>query len=41
MYENTVGERYFDCFRVRPKRGKKSVSMQQTLELIGQVLPSA
>ena len=40
-YVNTGGDRYFDCFLVRPKGGKKSISMQQTLELIGQVLPSA
>jgi len=38
---NTVRERYFDCFRIKPKGGRKDVSMEQTLELIGQVLPSA
>jgi hypothetical protein len=35
---NTAGEAYFDCFRAYPKGGE--LSMEQTLELVGQVLPS-
>ena len=37
---NTTGERYFDCFRVKPKGNKKEFSMEETLELVGQILPS-
>ena len=37
---NTIGERYFDCFRVKPKGNKKDFSMEETLELVGQILPS-
>ncbi len=40
IYGNTIGDRYFDCFRVQPKGGKKDISMDQTLELLGQVLPN-
>ena len=40
IYANTVGDNYFNCFRVHPKGGKKDISMEQTLELLGQVLPS-
>ena len=39
-YINTGGNRYFDCFRVKPKGGKESISIKQTLELIGQVIPN-
>ena len=35
---NCVGERYFDCFRVRPKSSGSGLSMDQTLALLGQVL---
>ena len=37
---NTIGEKYFDCFRVKPKGDKKEFSMEETLELMGQILPS-
>jgi hypothetical protein len=35
---NCVGERYFDCFRVKPKGRGSEISMDQTLALLGQVL---
>jgi len=35
---NTAGDAYFNCFRAYPKGGE--LSMEQTLELVGQVLPS-
>ena len=37
---NTIGEKYFECFRVKPKGNKKEFSMEETLELVGQILPS-
>ena len=37
---NTTGEKYFDCFRVKPKGNKKEFSMEETLELVGHILPS-
>ena len=37
---NTAGENYFNCFRVKPKGNKKEFSMEETLELVGQILPS-
>jgi len=37
---NTVGERYFDCFRVRLKDPRTDLSMDQMLGLLGQVLNS-
>lgn len=36
--QNCVGENYFDCFRVVPKDLDKAVSMEQTLDLLSQLL---
>ena len=37
---NTVGERYFDCFLVRPKDRRTDLSMSEMQSLLGQVLSS-
>lgn len=35
---NTAGERYYDCFRVSPKVPCTELSMEQTIDLLSQVL---
>ena len=36
--QNCVGENYFDCFLVQPKGVGKSISNEETLALLGQLL---
>jgi hypothetical protein len=38
LMANTFGDKYFECFRVRPKVDCTHLSMEQTLALLSQVL---